>query len=98
MGPGSDEVVSDGVRPQETAIQIRLLGRFEVAVGDRRLGNASWPSMRAAQLVQLLALADGHSMARDQVLEALWPHLDPVAGAANLRKAAHHARRGSRCG
>ena len=27
------------------------------------------------------------------MIEALWPHLDPGAGAANLRKAAHHARR-----
>ena len=29
---------------------------------------------------------------REQVIEALWPHLEPDAGAANLRKAAHHAR------
>jgi DNA-binding SARP family transcriptional activator/tetratricopeptide (TPR) repeat protein len=28
----------------------------------------------------------------EQVVEALWPHLDPDAGSANLRKAAHHAR------
>jgi DNA-binding SARP family transcriptional activator len=46
---------------------------------------------RAAELVQLLALADHHRRLRDQVIEALWPHLDPAAGAANLRKAAHHA-------
>ena len=47
---------------------------------------------RAAELVQLLALADGHRLTRDQVLETLWPHLEVEAGAANLRKAAHHAR------
>jgi len=29
---------------------------------------------------------------RDEVIEALWPHLGVQAGAANLRKAAHHAR------
>ena len=29
---------------------------------------------------------------REQVIEALWPRLEPDAGAANLRKAAHHAR------
>ncbi len=80
-------------RSNETAIQIRLLGRFEVVVGERRIDGASWPSMRSAQLVQLLALADGLALARDQVIEALWPHLDADAGAANLRKAAHHARR-----
>lgn len=40
----------------------------------------------------LLALSDQHRLVRDRVVDALWPHLDPVAGAANLRKAAHHAR------
>ena len=40
----------------------------------------------------MLALAHGHRLPRDRAIEALWPHLDPDAGAANLRKAAHHAR------
>ena len=80
-------------RSNRNAIYIRLLGRFEVTVGERRLDPTSWPSTRAAQLVQLLTLADGYALARDQVIEALWPHLDAEAGAANLRKAAHLARR-----
>ena len=74
-------------------VTIRLLGGFEVRVGDREVGPAGWPGRRAAELVALLALADGRRLLRDQVIEALWPHLDPRAGAANLRKAAHHARR-----
>ncbi len=41
----------------------------------------------------MLALANGQRLARDEVIEWLWPHLDARAGAANLRKAAHHARR-----
>ncbi len=77
----------------DTAVRIRLLGGFEVAVGDRVVGATSWPSTRAAQLVQVLALADDNVLARDQVIEALWPHLHAEAGAANLRKAAHLARR-----
>ena len=51
-----------------------------------------WPSRRSAELVQLLALAERRSLQREQVIEALWPHLALEAGAANLRKAAHHAR------
>jgi pimeloyl-ACP methyl ester carboxylesterase/DNA-binding SARP family transcriptional activator len=42
--------------------------------------------------VKLLALAPRHRLQREQVIDALWPHLRPDAGAANLRKAAHHAR------
>ena len=31
-------------------------------------------------------------LTRDEVIDALWPQLEPEAGGANLRKAAHHAR------
>jgi DNA-binding SARP family transcriptional activator len=74
-------------------VRIELLGRFRVVVGDREIAEAEWRTRRARELVALLALADGHSLARDRVIEQLWPHLDASAGAANLRKAAHHARR-----
>jgi DNA-binding SARP family transcriptional activator/tetratricopeptide (TPR) repeat protein len=73
-------------------IEIRMLGIFEVVVGGRRVGVADWGRRRPMELVQLLALAPGRSLLREQVIEALWPHLDARAGAANLRKAAHHAR------
>ena len=69
-----------------------MLGRFRVAIGGDEFAADVWPGRRAAELVQLLALADGHRLTRDQVVEALWPHLEVEAGAANLRKAAHYAR------
>ncbi len=72
--------------------EIRLLGAFAVAIDGVELRPDDWPSLRAAQLVQLLSLADGHGLLRDQVIDALWPQLAPEAGSANLRKAAHHAR------
>jgi DNA-binding SARP family transcriptional activator/tetratricopeptide (TPR) repeat protein len=76
---------------QDGGIRIELLGRFRVVIGGEVVADV-WPGRRAAELVQLLALADGHRLTRDQVVEALWPHLEFEAGAANLRKAAHHAR------
>ncbi len=78
--------------PEDGCVHIELLGRFRVAVNGDEVAADVWPGRRAAELVQLLALADRHRLARDQVIEALWPHLDVEAGAANLRKAAHHAR------
>jgi DNA-binding SARP family transcriptional activator len=77
---------------QDGDVRIELLGRFRVAVGHDTVVAGDWPGRRAAELVQLLALADGQRLTRDQVIEALWPHLEVEAGAANLRKAAHHAR------
>jgi DNA-binding SARP family transcriptional activator/tetratricopeptide (TPR) repeat protein len=78
---------------QDGAVRIELLGGFRVAINGDEVAADGWPGRRAAELVQLLALADGHRLTRDQVVEALWPHLEVEAGAANLRKAAHYARR-----
>jgi DNA-binding SARP family transcriptional activator/tetratricopeptide (TPR) repeat protein len=77
---------------QDGGVRVELLGRFRVAIGGNEFPADVWPGRRAAELVQLLALADGHRLTRDQVIEALWPHLEVEAGAANLRKAAHYAR------
>lgn len=72
-------------------VQVDLLGGFRIALGEREVGD--WPTRRAQELVQLLALTGDRRMVRDSVIEQLWPHLGADAGAANLRKAAHHARR-----
>ena len=73
-------------------LDLRLLGGFSVAVDGVELAADRWPSLRAAQLVQLLGLAPQRRLTRDRVIDALWPQLGPDAGAANLRKAVHHAR------
>ena len=75
-----------------TEVEITVLGAFAVVVHGRAIPSTAWPSRRAAELVQFLSIADGHQVLRDQAIEALWPHLDADAGAANLRKASHHAR------
>ena len=73
-------------------LDIHLLGRFAVYVDGQELAPDGWPSLRAAHLVQLLSLQPQRRLSRDQVIDALWPQLEPEAGSANLRKAAHHAR------
>lgn len=75
-----------------TAVRVDVLGRFRVDLDGRSVDEASWPSRRSAELVQLLALSARRQLLRDEVLDALWPHLPPDAAANNLRKAAHHAR------
>ena len=74
-------------------VEVRLLGGFEVTVDGRSVGSGAYAQRRAADLVKLLALARDHRMARDEVVEALWPHLDADAGLANLHKAASYARK-----
>jgi DNA-binding SARP family transcriptional activator len=73
-------------------VGVQLFGRFALTVdGDARAVDG-WRGRRAAELVQLLALQRGGGLLHEQVIDALWPHLDPEAASANLRKAAHHAR------
>jgi DNA-binding SARP family transcriptional activator len=74
-------------------LEVWLLGRFEVLVDSQPVPAEAWAQRRAADLVKLLALARGHRMARDEVLETLWPQLGPDAAASNLHKAASYARR-----
>lgn len=75
-----------------TRLDINLLGRFEAAVDGKLIEADRWPSLRATHLVQMLSLQPHHRMSRDFAIDALWPQLDPEAGAANLRKAMHHGR------
>ena len=73
-------------------LEVRLLGGFSVSINGAEVAAERWPSLRAAQLVQLLSLVPQRRMSRDRVVDTLWPQLEPDAGAANLRKAAHYAR------
>jgi DNA-binding SARP family transcriptional activator len=74
-------------------LRIELLGGFRVRVGTQEVPAAVWRRSKAAALVKLLALAPGHRLLREQVMDVLWPELAPGAAAANLRKALHYARR-----
>jgi len=86
--PGADRlstVVAD--------LRIDLFGGFRVTVDGRAVPDAAWSRRKPATLIKLLALAPGHRLRREQVMDVLWPELDPSAAAANLRKALHSARR-----
>ena len=72
---------------------VRLLGGFAVQVDDRTVGADAFARRGAARLVQLLALAPGRRIHREQVMDALWPEAEPYVAANKLHKAAHYARR-----
>jgi DNA-binding SARP family transcriptional activator len=74
-------------------LRIELLGGLRVAVGGRVVPERTWRRRKPAAVLKLLALAPRHRLHREQMLDVLWPELDPPAAAANLRKAVHEARR-----
>jgi DNA-binding SARP family transcriptional activator/tetratricopeptide (TPR) repeat protein len=77
----------------EGSCELRLLGGFRAEVDGRPVPSDAWRHRRGGDLVKLLALAPGHRLHREHVIDGLWPDLGAEAGAANLRKAVHFARR-----
>jgi DNA-binding SARP family transcriptional activator len=74
-------------------VRIELLGGFRVTVGTEVVPEEAWRRRKPASLLKLLALSPGYRLHREQLMDALWPELEPRAAAANLRKAVHQARR-----
>ena len=82
-----------GTRDAPDDLRVWLLGGFRVRVGSRDIDPAAWRLRKARSLVKLLALSPGGRLHREQVLEFLWPHLDPDAASNNFRKTLHVVRR-----
>jgi DNA-binding SARP family transcriptional activator len=74
------------------AVRVRLLGGFGVTIGGVPVPEAAWRLQKAKGLVKLLALAPGHRLARDQLLDLLWPDFAPEAAANNLYRTLAAAR------
>lgn len=73
------------------AVRIWLLGGFRVSVGSRTVEGDMW-RRKAASLVKLLALAQGHTLHRRRVMDLLWPRLDAKSAVNNLHRVLHFAR------
>jgi DNA-binding SARP family transcriptional activator len=78
-------------------VTIRLLGAFEVTVDGVGTPDHRWSRRTAASLVKLLALAPGHRLHREQVIDILWPDESAAEAAPRLHKAAHYARKATGC-
>lgn len=87
-----DDHPQRGQNPPQT-VEITLLGGFSVTIDGHRSEGRSWIRRGAADLVKVLALAPGHRLHREKVMDLLWPDTSPEAAAPRLHKAAHFARR-----
>jgi predicted ATPase/DNA-binding SARP family transcriptional activator len=74
-------------------LAVWLLGTFRAVAGEGAFDDSRWRLRKARAVVKLLALAPGHSLPRERLLDLLWPDLAPEAASNNLRYALHVARR-----
>ena len=75
------------------AVQVYVLGGFRVVVGGRAVDDQAWRRRPARQLFKILLGRPNRRMARDEIIELLWPESDPSAASSNLRSTIHAMRR-----
>lgn len=73
--------------------RISLLGRLEVEVGGSVVPSAAWRKKRALDVLTALALAPGHALHREELIDRFWGEKDLDAGANNLHRALYELRR-----
>ena len=78
---------------EEHGLRIKLLGGFQAFLGPESIQDSAWRLRKARNVVKLLALAEGHRLHREQLLDILWPELEMEAANNNLHKTLYVARR-----
>lgn len=81
-----------GHRSGPNGLRITLRGGFGVGVGAEPVPDEAWRRRKPAAILKILALAPGHRVHRERLMDLLWPELELAAAGANLRKAIHQAR------
>ncbi|HWI64394.1 MAG TPA: BTAD domain-containing putative transcriptional regulator [Symbiobacteriaceae bacterium] len=70
-------VAAAGRLPEATALSVQLLGPFRVMRAGRELDLGAARSQKAVSLFKFLVAQRGHAVAREQILDAIWPESDP---------------------
>lgn len=79
-------------RPTTPPLELRLLGRFRLAIEGREV-DVGTLRPRVRSLLRFLALHAGESMHREAIEEAFWPGAPPEAATRNLHVAVAALRR-----
>ena len=90
---GSAATATSEAQSGQPGLRVFLLGDFRVVAEGRPVDDGRWRLRKASAVVKLLALAPGHRLPRERLLDVLWPQLPPAAAGNNLRYALHVARR-----
>lgn len=78
---------------QRSQLQARLLGSIQIVVNGTIIQDRAWSRRTARSLLLLLLITPSHRLPREQVLDLLWPTIDPDVADRSLRKAVHALRR-----
>jgi DNA-binding SARP family transcriptional activator len=79
---------SDAITP----LRVSLMGGFRVERADAGQAISDWQRRSAKTLFKLLAVRPAHALHREQVLDVLWPGVQPQSALNSFGKALHAAR------
>lgn len=78
-------------------VVIHLFGPFRVTVDGEPIDEARWERKKSKTLLKVLALQplrqNARQMHREELIELLWPDMNPDQGLNSFHKALHSARR-----
>jgi DNA-binding SARP family transcriptional activator len=77
--------------PETLRLEIRCFDRFEVTAGDDN--QAYWQSLKARSILQFLMTRPREAVARELIMEAMWPDHDQQTAGNNLKVAIHSLRK-----
>lgn len=70
-------VAAAGRLPEATALSVQLLGTFKVVRAGCEIDLGAARSQKAVSLFKFLVAQRGRAVAREQILDAIWPEADP---------------------
>lgn len=80
-----DEQFEDFVNRKGRPIcRVRLLGSLDVCIDDRVVQERHWAKRKGRTIFAMLASRRGQELARDQILEHLWPDMDATRAKNNF--------------
>jgi len=80
----------NNVLPDLLRLEIHCLEGFHVSFGGDRVER--WESIKAKSLLQYLIARPRKPVAKEELMEALWPECDPKTSGNNLKAAMHGLR------
>ena len=74
-------------------LQIRMFGSLEVTLGEEPISDEFWGRRQLQDLLKILVIERGNPLSVDQLVEWLYPDLDPSKGTQNVRRRISELRR-----
>ena len=84
---GARALLTEGRGPDARPIEVRLLGEFELRVGDVTILDGSLEHRNAKPMLEYLILQRGASAKRYQLVEQVWPECDYATGFSRIYQA-----------